>query len=256
MPKFLFEGYMHYFKAIYTILYILLVSSSPANSQVRAAAKSRTNIELNQGTEYTVKGGLKSGVNRYHFFEKFNLKSNQSLIFENPTNTKNFFNIVLGNSESVINGKLSSLGNSNLYFFNPNGIKFGNSFNLDIGGSFFASTARVIEFSDNQKIDISSIRNSINSLGFSNEGISKITFNGDSKGIVVQGVGHTLRQNPFTLEIDKSASSVAGFSVKEGKSIALVASDIRFSGGIVEAPSGSVDIISISKGTEILHHSQ
>ncbi|MFM7578123.1 MAG: filamentous hemagglutinin N-terminal domain-containing protein, partial [Microcystaceae cyanobacterium] len=47
---------------------------------------------------------------------------------------------------SQILGTLGVLGNANLYFLNPNGILFGPNAQLDVKGSFLATTADSFQF--------------------------------------------------------------------------------------------------------------
>lgn len=52
----------------------------------------------------------------------------------------------LSSNPSNILGTLGVLGNANLFLINPNGIIFGQNANLDVRGSFVATTANAIGF--------------------------------------------------------------------------------------------------------------
>ncbi|MCJ8280713.1 MAG: filamentous hemagglutinin N-terminal domain-containing protein, partial [Rivularia sp. ALOHA_DT_140] len=101
--------------------------------------------------EDRINGGAIRGSNLFHSFKEFNIDSNQSVYFNNPTAIKNILTRVTGSNQSQILGKLGVLGNANLFFINPNGIIFGKEASLDINGSFVSSTASYINFLDGKQ---------------------------------------------------------------------------------------------------------
>ncbi len=95
-----------------------------------------------------IDGGAIRGANLFHSFQEFNVGNGRSAYFGNPTGIENILSRVTGTNPSNIFGKLGVLGNANLFLINPNGIIFGAAAQLDIRGSFFASTASSFKFPD------------------------------------------------------------------------------------------------------------
>ncbi|MDB9528838.1 filamentous hemagglutinin N-terminal domain-containing protein [Oscillatoria sp. CS-180] len=93
-----------------------------------------------------IEGGAVRGENLFHSFSEFNVEELQRLYFANPIGIENILSRVTGGDASNILGTLGVDGGANLYFLNPNGIIFGPNAQLDISGSFFASTADTFDF--------------------------------------------------------------------------------------------------------------
>ncbi len=96
----------------------------------------------------TITGGTTAGNNLFHSFEQFSIPTGNTVFFNNAPNIENIINRVTGNNLSNIDGIISTLGEANLFLINPNGIIFGANAQLDIGGSFLATTADSLVFSD------------------------------------------------------------------------------------------------------------
>ncbi|MEL7408773.1 MAG: filamentous hemagglutinin N-terminal domain-containing protein, partial [Cyanobacteria bacterium J06558_2] len=98
-----------------------------------------------------ITGGAQREQNLFHSFQEFNVSEGRGAYFESPNvDVQNIFSRVTGNNPSEIMGVLGTFGESNpdLYLINPNGIIFGEQSSLDVGGSFTATTAEGIEFSE------------------------------------------------------------------------------------------------------------
>ncbi len=93
-----------------------------------------------------IDGGAVRGNNLFHSFQEFNIGEGQGVYFSNPNSILNILTRVTGGNPSQILGTLGVLGNANLFFINPAGIVFGPNARLDVGGSFFATTADGILF--------------------------------------------------------------------------------------------------------------
>lgn len=88
-----------------------------------------------------IDGGATRGVNLFHSFSQFNVGNGERVYFANPTGINNILTRVTGNNASNIFGTLGVDGNANLFLLNSNGIVFGQNAQLDVSGSFFATTA-------------------------------------------------------------------------------------------------------------------
>ncbi|WP_157453239.1 two-partner secretion domain-containing protein [Coleofasciculus chthonoplastes] len=93
-----------------------------------------------------IEGGAIRGSHLFHSFEAFNIGEGQEAYFANPVGIESIFSRVTGNDPSAILGTLGVNGAANLFFLNPNGIIFGENAQLDIRGSFVASTANRLVF--------------------------------------------------------------------------------------------------------------
>lgn len=96
----------------------------------------------------TISGGVVRGPHLFHSFEEFDIDVNDNIYFSNPEGIENILSRVTGSNSSNIDGLLGVEGTANLFLLNPNGIIFGPNARLDIPGSFTASTAEMINFSD------------------------------------------------------------------------------------------------------------
>jgi filamentous hemagglutinin family protein len=104
------------------------------------------NVNINGINSDRIDGGAIRGSNLFHSFQEFNIDNGSGAYFSNPESISNILSRVTGNNLSNILGTLGVLGNANLFLINPNGIVFGPNARLDVGGSFFASTADSILF--------------------------------------------------------------------------------------------------------------
>ena len=104
-----------------------------------------------------IQGGAIRGNALFHSFDEFNVGDGGSVFFDlqNNTDILSIFTRVTGSNVSNILGTLGVLqdalnsdvlGNANLFLLNPNGITFGANANLQLNGSFFATTADGFEF--------------------------------------------------------------------------------------------------------------
>lgn len=189
----------------------------PSNSQVTT-----------NGNNIFIEGGTTAGKNLFHSFEKFSITKINQAIFDPAPAIDNIITRITGTSLSNIDGVLSVKSTANLLFFNSNGIIFGPNSNLDIKGSFLASTAHGVQFQDG------SLFSTVKTQSIPLLTISRpigLQFNGTKNGkIEVRGK----------------------LNVPQRQTLAFVGSNILFNNGTAIADSGRIEIGSVRKGTVTL----
>lgn len=124
-----------------------------AQAQVTSDGALSTTVKYSNNLNATITGGELKGANLFHSFSSFSIPTGGSASFDlkNTPNISTIFSRVTGSTTSEINGNLRTLNGNNpvsLFLLNPNGIVFGPKAKLDISGSFIATTADRIQFSD------------------------------------------------------------------------------------------------------------
>ncbi|MEO1391412.1 MAG: filamentous hemagglutinin N-terminal domain-containing protein [Cyanobacteria bacterium J06634_5] len=126
---------------------------SPLRAQISPddTLGSENSTLINNDAIDRIGGGAARGANLFHSFQEFNINTGQQVYFNNPEGIDNILSRVTGNSLSDIDGLLGVDGGASLFLLNPNGITFGPNAELDISGSFTASTSGTINFSDGER---------------------------------------------------------------------------------------------------------
>ena len=106
------------------------------------------NVQIRGRLGDRIDGGAVRGTNLFHSFDEFNIRPEQRVYFANPGGIETIFSRVTGNNSSNIAGTLGVDGGANLFLLNPHGILFNAGARLDVRGSFVATTANAIEFSN------------------------------------------------------------------------------------------------------------
>lgn len=160
----------------------------PARILSAPNAKAAVVIQQTDGTTF--------GPNLFHSFSKFNIESEQLVIFtENSPNTlDNVISRVTGGSSSEINGHIWSTpgGHADFYLINPAGVLFGPKAQIHVPAAFHVSTADELKFQDGGKYSASQPSASILSaaapaafgfLGTSSANNALIDINGSQLGV-------------------------------------------------------------------------
>ncbi|MDM8561070.1 filamentous hemagglutinin N-terminal domain-containing protein [Candidatus Parabeggiatoa sp. HSG14] len=244
------------------IIFLLFIPLSTL-SQITTdgSLSSRANL---QGPNYMIGADLghQLGSNLFHSFQDFNLNSSESATFSGPNSVSNIISRVTGGTPSNIDGLIrSTIPNADFYFLNPNGIMFGPNAQLDVQGSFHASTADYLRLGENGRFDARNPSDSIltvapiASFGFLDSVVAPIS---------IQGHGEVAQnwENQST-----------GLNVPEGKSLSLIGGNIDIWMGsyfktmtindegnesleitrlpILAAPFGRINLVSVTSQGEV-----
>ena len=190
-----------------------------------------SNVRL-EGNTRIISGGTTRGANLFHSFSEFSVPSGSTAFFNHAVDIQNIISRVTGQSLSEINGSIKSNGKANLFLMNPNGIIFGKDANLDIGGSFVATTANAIRFGD---------------FGFfsaSNPEAPSPLLTVNPNALLFNQISASPIQNSSTAPVGKDPAGfrVSGLRVPDGKSLLLVGGNVNIDGGQLNAYGGRVEL--------------
>ena len=200
-------------------------------AQVSPDGTTATTVNQN-GNNFAIEQGDRVGDNLFHSFNEFSVPTGGSAVFNNAGDITNIFSRVTGSSISNIDGTLGANGTANLYLINPNGIIFGENARLNLGGSFFASTA------------------------------DSLLFEGDAEFSAVNPqavpllevsipIGLSFRDNPGSITnqpaLINDAENPSGLEVDAGKNITLLGGDINLDAFNLTARGGNIELGGLSE---------
>ena len=176
-------------------------------------------------------GGTQRGQNLFHSFQEFNVSEGRGAYFFSPdAAVRNILARVTGGNRSTILGIVGTFGNSqpNLFLINPNGIVFGQKAQLDVAGSFVASTANSLVFN--------------NGFGFS-------ATNPQAPPLltITTPIGLQYGANPGRIV----NQSLFALRVQPGRTLALVGGDVALQGGILSAPDARIELGSVAGNSRV-----
>ena len=201
-----------------------------ATAQVTSDGTTNTTVDAN-GNDFTIQDGDRAGNNLFHSFQDFSVPTDGSTFFDNAPDIANILSRVTGGNISNIDGLIRANGSANLFLINPAGIIFGQGARLDLGGSFYGSSATSILFEDGE-FSAADLENpsllTINApigLGFR-----------DNLGEIIN---RSLVQN--------SSGEFVGLEVLPGNNLALIGGNINFETGFATARGGNIELGGLSE---------
>ena len=228
--------FLHYLRWAHLLFWFSL--SYPASAQI--SPDSSLSTQVNQsGNQFTITGGATVGNNLFHSFDEFSVPTNAEAFFNNDTNISNIFTRVTGNSISNIDGILSTNGEASLFLLNPKGIIFGANAQLNIGGSFVATTADTIVFTDGTQFSTEDNQNS-----------PLLTINMPLGLQFGNNPGQIINRSQVTPEGRTNLlGDPIGLEVQSGNTFALIGGDILLEEGNINGVGGIIELGSVGSNS-------
>lgn len=221
------------------------IASVPALAQISSDNTLPSNVSQS-GNIFEITGGAQVGSNLFHSFREFSVPTGGEAFFNNTSNLSNITNIisrVTGGAISNIDGLIRENYGANFILINPSGINFGANAQLNIGGSFLASTANSLKFADGA--EFSATDTSVSPLLTVSVPIG-LQFGQNPQPIRVQGQGHNISLQSSISPLIRG--NTTGLKVQPGNTLALVGGGIISEGGTLTAEGGRIDLGSVAGG--------
>ena len=203
---------------------LLFATSETSVAQVTSDNTTNTQVDVTDNVS-EITGGETRGDNLFHSFQDFSVTTGNEAFFNNADSIGNIFSRVTGGNISNIDGAIRANGSANLFLINPAGILFGQNASLNIGGSFYGSSASSIVFENGEF-----------STDLDNPPV--LTVNAP--------IGLGFRDNPGDI-----ASNQAGLEVPSGETLALLGGNLNFDGGKIEIFGGRVELGGLTESGEV-----
>lgn len=246
--KLYMTSYKRFGKTVLASSFLLLGLQPASNAQIVPDATLPNHSAVTQtNSTYEITGGSIRNGNLFHSFEDFSVPEANTAFFNNTLTIDRIITRVTGSNRSTIEGILRANGNTDLFLINPNGIVLGPNAQLNIGGSFIASTADHIEFADGS---IFSARNPSASPLLTVSVPIGLQYGSSPGNIVIQGSGNALRFDPETFVIDRSQRP-EGLQANSGETLAFIGAGVTLQGGNLTSPDGRVEVGSVDANERV-----
>ena len=202
----------------------LFSSNSILLAQVTSDGTANTIVTPN-GNAAEITGGETRGSNLFHSFQDFSVDMGREAFFNNASDVSNILSRVTGGNISNIDGLIRANGNASLFLINPAGILFGANARLDLGGSFYGSTASSILFEGGE--------------------FSATDLDNPPLLTVNAPIGLGFRDNPAEIT-NSSVANDLGLQVLAGQKINLLGGNLNLTGGKITAPGGTINLGGLS----------
>ncbi|AFZ34836.1 filamentous hemagglutinin family outer membrane protein [Stanieria cyanosphaera PCC 7437] len=186
-------------------------------------------VNSTQTQQLIITGGKQAGTNLFHSFTKFSIPTNFTAYFENNLAIKNIFTRVTGGIISNLDGVIKANGNASLFLINPTGIILGPNAQLNLGGSFIATTADAVVFQDG--IEFSATSQQVKPLLTVHIPIG-LQYGATAGAIISQS--SNINQSTY-------------LNVTPGNTIALLGGDVFLENTLINNPQGRIELGSVAK---------
>ena len=224
-------------KTWYSLLVGLCLSSSvalPAKAQITLDGTTNTTLTpIENGIR--IDDGNRAGGNLFHSFEQFSLFNGSEAFFNNTNDIVNIFSRVTGGNISNIDGLLRANGTANLFLLNPAGIIFGENAQLNIGGSFVATTAESILFNN---YEFSAINPDVPPLLTVNIPLG-LQYGANPGELINRSVAPDSEEN------------TVGLQVKPSQTLALLGGNISLEQGNITVEGGRIQLGSVGANGQV-----
>ncbi|MDC0832206.1 filamentous hemagglutinin N-terminal domain-containing protein [Geitlerinema sp. CS-897] len=223
---------------------LALLNVTPALGQIvpdrTLPSPSQVSIE---GNTSTLNGGTEAGNNLFHSFDSFSVPTGTEAFFNNAASIENILTRVTGSNISNIDGLIRANGTANLFLLNPNGIVFGENARLDIGGSFFGTTASSIVFNDG--VEFSATHPETDSLLTVSVPVG-LQFASSVAAIGVEGI--PIDTSALLGNSENDGNPDVGLRVQPDRTLALVGGRITLDGALLAVSDGRIELGAVETG--------
>lgn len=217
----------------YLCPFCCLCVTQPVIAQISPDRTLPTEV-IDSGDTIEIIGGSRKGDNLFHSFAEFSVLNGSTAYFQNSSDISNIISRVTGQSISNIDGILKTNGNANLFLINPNGIVFGANAQLDLGGSFLATTANSIKFADGTQFSATYTQTPLLTVSIP----VGLQFGNSVSSIVNRSVASPDGKTNFV-------GIPVGLEVANDRTIALVGGDVTFESGNLTTLGGRIELGSV-----------
>ncbi|MEM7593454.1 MAG: filamentous hemagglutinin N-terminal domain-containing protein, partial [Cyanobacteria bacterium P01_A01_bin.83] len=194
------------------------------------------NVVVEDAIADYLEGGAIRGNNLFHSFAEFSIPQQDRVYFASPAGIDNILTRVTGDNISQIFGTLGVDGAANLFLLNPNGIVFGQDAQLDIAGSFLATTADSYIWADGFNFSATDPEPPLLTLNIP----VGLQF-GSNPGSIINR-SRSMPTSPPEVSDPENFIPPEGLRIAEGQTLSFLGGEIRLEGGYLNTSGGKIEL--------------